>query len=48
MVEKIKAELDKLILVFIIKKYVLIDFSKIELFFNFETKNCLSTCVYIQ
>ena len=46
MLEKIKIDVVRLILVLIIKKY-LVYFAKIQLFFIFETKSILSTFVYI-
>ena len=45
--EKIKTDVKRLILVLIMKKNVFIYFAKIELFLNFATKNSLSSSVFI-
>ena len=47
MPEKIKTDVNKLLLVLIMKTNFPIYFSKIELFFNFETKSRISTSVSI-
>ena len=47
MVEKIKTDVDRLLLVSTMKKQCPIYFAETELFFNFETKNSLSTSVFI-
>ena len=47
MSEKIKVDVDRLLLVLIIKTTFPIYFAKIELFFNFETQSSLSTFVLI-
>ena len=47
MVEKIKTNVGRLLLVLIMKTNFPIYFAKIELFFNFETKCTLSTSVFI-
>ena len=46
-VEKIKTDVDKLLLVLTMKIFFSIYFAKIELFLNFETKRSLSTSVFI-
>ena len=47
MLEKIKMEVDRLLLVLIMKINFPTYFAEIELFFNFETKISLSTSVFI-
>ena len=47
MVKKIKTDVDRLLLILIIKIKFTIYFAEIELFFNFETKSSLSTFVSI-
>ena len=47
MMEKIKTEVDRLLLVLTIKRIFPIYFAKIDLFFNFESKSSLSTSVFI-
>ena len=40
-------DVDDLLLVLIMKKKISVDFARIELFFIFQTKSCLSTSVFI-
>ena len=47
MVEKIKTDVDKLLLVLTMNKIFPIYIAEIELFLNFETKTSLSTSVFI-
>ena len=47
MAEKIKMDVDRLLLILIMKTKFPIYFAKIELFSNFETKSSLSTSVFI-
>ena len=47
MVEKVKTDVDSLLLVLIMKKKNFDKFCKIELFLTFQTKSCLSTSVSI-
>ena len=47
MAEKIKTDIDRLLLVLLMKTNFPIYFAKIELLFNFETKSSLSTFVFI-
>ena len=47
MAEKIKTDVDSLLLMLIMKTNFPIYFAKIELFFNFKTKISLSTSVFI-
>ena len=47
MFEKIKTNVDRLLLVSIMKKKCSIYFAKTELFFIFKTKSSLSTSVFI-
>ena len=47
MEEKIKTKVDRLLLVLATKKKIPTNFAKIEFFFNFENKSCLSMPVYI-
>ena len=47
MVDNIKTDVDRLLLVSKMKKKFVDIFCEIELFFIFETKSCLSTSVFI-
>ena len=47
MTEKIKTDVDKLLLIMTTEKKFPIDYNKIELFLNFETRSSVSTPVFI-